>query len=62
MQGFTIGDFADKFPAAKKQLFSWLTDGKLNYHETFVDGFDQIPQAFLGLFEGNNDGKMIVRV
>jgi len=62
MQGFIVNDFADKFPAAKKQLYSWLTAGKLTYHETIIEGFDKIPQAFLGLFEGNNQGKMIVKV
>jgi hypothetical protein len=62
MQGFIISDFADKFPAAKKQLFEWVKDGALTYHETIINGFDAIPEAFLGLFEGNNEGKMIVKV
>jgi len=62
MQGFIVSDFADKFPAAKKQLFNWLKEGTLTYHETVINGFDAIPEAFLGLFEGNNEGKMIVKV
>lgn len=62
MQGFIVNDFTDKFPEAKKQLFKWLMDGKLIYHETIIQGFEQIPHAFLGLFEGNNEGKMIVKV
>ena len=62
MQGFIVSDFAGKFPEAKAQLFKWLMDGKLTYHETIVEGFEQIPHAFLGLFEGNNEGKMIVKV
>jgi len=62
MQGFIVGDFADKFAEAKKQLFNWLRDGKLTYHETIINGFEQIPQAFLGLFEGKNEGKMIVKM
>ena len=62
MQGFIVSDFADQFPATKKQLFKWLMDGKLSYHETILEGFERIPQAFIGLFEGNNEGKMIVKV
>jgi NADPH-dependent curcumin reductase CurA len=62
MQGFIVGDFVDKFAEAKKQLFNWLRDGKLTYHETIINGFEQIPQAFLGLFEGKNEGKMIVKI
>jgi NADPH-dependent curcumin reductase CurA len=62
MQGFIVSDFADKFPMAKEQLFNWLKEGKLTYHETIIEGFEQIPAAFLGLFEGKNEGKMIVKV
>jgi NADPH-dependent curcumin reductase CurA len=62
MQGFIVSDFADKFPVAKKQLFNWLMEGKLTYHETIINGFEQIPKAFLGLFEGENEGKMIVKI
>lgn len=62
IQGFIVGDFADEFPAAITQLTTWLIEGKLTYHETIYDGFDQIPQAFLDLFKGLNEGKMIVKV
>ena len=62
MQGFLVSDYSEKFPEAKKQLFNWLKDGKLIYHETIINGFDQIPHAFIELFEGLNEGKMIVKV
>ncbi|MFD2146162.1 NADP-dependent oxidoreductase [Mucilaginibacter antarcticus] len=62
IQGFIVGDFADQFAEATKQLTSWLMDGKLTYHETIYEGFDRIPQAFLGLFDGSNEGKMIVKI
>lgn len=62
MQGFIVGNYADKFPAAIKQLSEWIKEGKLKYSETVVDGFDQIPQAFLDLFAGKNKGKMVVKV
>jgi hypothetical protein len=62
MRGFIIGDFSEKFPAATKQLTSWLGDKKLTYSETIVEGFENIPQAFLDLFEGKNQGKMIVKI
>jgi NADPH-dependent curcumin reductase CurA len=39
-----------------------LTEGKLVNHETIVDGFDQIPQAFIDLFDGKNTGKMVVKI
>jgi len=62
MQGFIVNDFAKKFPEAMKQLSEWLSAGKLTYKETIVEGFENIPQAFIGLFEGKNKGKMVVKV
>ncbi len=62
MKGFIVSDYKAKFPEAMKQLSQWLADGKLKYTETIVEGFDQIPQAFMDLFEGKNKGKMVVKV
>ncbi|CAM4215349.1 NADP-dependent oxidoreductase [Gillisia limnaea] len=62
MQGFTIMDYVKDFGPAINQLSTWLKDGKLTYSETIVEGFENIPQAFLDLFEGKNKGKMIVKV
>ena len=61
MQGFIVSDFYEKFPVAIKQLSAWLKEGKLKYTETIVEGFDNTPQAFLDLFEGKNEGKMVVK-
>ncbi len=62
MRGFIVSDFSAKFPAAIKQLAVWLREGKLTYVETIVEGFENIPQAFLDLFDGKNEGKMIVKI
>ena len=62
MQGFIVNDFAAKFPRAMQQLAQWLTEGKLTYTETVVEGFNQIPQAFIDLFDGKNSGKMVVKI
>ena len=60
--GFIVSDYAAKFPKALIQLSQWLAEGLLTYTETIVEGFDQIPQAFLDLFEGKNKGKMVVKI
>src|SRR5690554_5693613 len=62
MQGFVIFDYADKHPQGIKQLAEWLQQDKLHYTETIREGFDNIPQAFMDLFEGKNKGKMVVKV
>ncbi|OBQ52573.1 NADP-dependent oxidoreductase [Tamlana sp. s12] len=62
MQGFIVSNYAEKFPEAIQQLATWLKAGKLTYTETIVEGFDNIPKAFIDLFEGKNKGKMIVKI
>ncbi|WP_416149100.1 NADP-dependent oxidoreductase [Salipaludibacillus sp. HK11] len=62
MQGFTLGDFADRFAEGSEALAKWLQEDKLKYEETIKEGFDNIPEAFLDLFEGNNIGKLLVKV
>ena len=62
MQGFIIGNYAPKFQEAMQKLTTWFTEGNLVNHETIVEGFDHIPQAFIDLFDGKNTGKMVVRV
>lgn len=62
IQGFLIADFAEKFPQGIAQLSTWLDEGKLTYSETIIDGFTNLPEAFIGLFEGRNEGKMLVRI
>ncbi len=62
MQGFIVSNYAERFPEAMKQLATWLSEGKLTYTETVVEGFENIPTAFIDLFEGKNKGKMIVKI
>lgn len=62
MQGFIIFDYVDRHPEGIKQLAQWLQQDKLKYTETIREGFDNIPQAFMDLFEGKNKGKMVVKV
>ncbi|MDB5144290.1 MAG: alcohol dehydrogenase [Mucilaginibacter sp.] len=62
IQGFLIGDHTVRFPGVMAQLVAWLKDGKITYSETILEGFDKLPEAFIGLFEGRNEGKMIVKI
>ncbi|WP_273126210.1 NADP-dependent oxidoreductase [Bacillus weihaiensis] len=62
MQGFTVGNYSDRFQEGAKQLAEWLQEGKVKYRETIREGFENIPDAFLDLFEGNNIGKLLVKV
>jgi NADPH-dependent curcumin reductase CurA len=62
MQGFVITDFADKHPEGVRQLAEWFGQDKLKFTETIEEGFENIPQAFLDLFDGKNKGKMVVKL
>ncbi|MDA6071600.1 NADP-dependent oxidoreductase [Flavobacterium sp. AC] len=62
MTGFIVSDFTEHFAETQKKMTSWFKEGKLIYSETIIEGFDNIPQAFLDLFEGTNQGKMIVKI
>jgi NADPH-dependent curcumin reductase CurA len=61
LQGFIVSNYSSKHPDAISQLTEWLSEGKLKYTETIIEGFDKLPEAFLGLFSGINQGKMLVR-
>jgi NADPH-dependent curcumin reductase CurA len=62
MQGFIVSDYVSRFSEGFKALVSWVVSGQLKYAQTTYNGFDKLPEAFLGLFEGKNLGKMIVEV
>ena len=62
MKGFIITGYAARFAEGVTQLGQWLAAGKLKYAETIVEGFENTPQAFIGLFTGDNLGKQIVKV
>lgn len=62
MKGFIITEYAARFSEGVTQLAQWLAGGKLKYAETIVEGFENTPQAFIGLFSGENLGKQIVKV
>ena len=62
MQGFIISDHFDRFGDLVTDMGGWLEQGLVKYREDIVDGLENAPEAFFGLFSGNNFGKLIVKV
>jgi NADPH-dependent curcumin reductase len=62
MRGFIVADHFDRFPAFLAEMTPLVRDGRIKYREDIVDGLESAPAALIGLFEGRNFGKMIVRV
>ncbi|MFV0597182.1 NADP-dependent oxidoreductase [Shewanella sp.] len=62
MQGFIVMDYFDQFEEFIAQMAQWLQAGKVKSEETVYQGLAQAPDAFIGLFEGKNKGKMLVKL
>ncbi len=62
MRGFIVGDHEDRRSAFLADMGRWLAEGRIKWEETIFDGIESAPAAFLGLFDGKNTGKMIVRL
>jgi NADPH-dependent curcumin reductase CurA len=62
VQGFIVTDHRDRFREFIAEVGPWVGDGKIECRETIVEGLENVPAAFAGLFRGDNTGKMLVRV
>ena len=62
MRGFAVPDYVDRFAEATGQLAEWVTAGELQFREDVVDGLDIILPTFLRLFDGSNEGKLVIRI
>ncbi|AXI60772.1 NADP-dependent oxidoreductase [Pseudomonas kribbensis] len=63
IQGFIVfDDYGDRQPEFISAMVPWVREGKVKFREDVVDGLEQAPQAFIGLLEGRNFGKLVVRV
>jgi len=62
VEGFLVGRWAGpRWVEGIKAMAGWIGEGKIKVRETVVDGFDKMPQALMGLFTGENTGKMVVK-
>jgi NADPH-dependent curcumin reductase CurA len=63
VRGFIIfDDYGDRFSEFLTQMTVWLREGRVKYREDIVQGLENAPRAFLGLLEGRNFGKLVVKV
>ena len=62
IQGFIVFDFIDRYGEAYAALGEWVESDAIKYKEDIVDGLGNAPEAFIGLLEGKNFGKLLVQV
>ncbi|MBV9991633.1 MAG: NADP-dependent oxidoreductase [Alphaproteobacteria bacterium] len=62
IRGFIVSNHYDMAPDFMRDMAAWIKAGKMTWKETIYDGIERAPEAFIGLFKGENFGKMLVRV
>jgi NADPH-dependent curcumin reductase CurA len=62
IRGFIQREFHAQRPAFYREMAQWIAEGRVKYQEDIVDGLESAPEAFIGMLEGRNFGKLIVQV
>lgn len=62
IEGYLVSDYLDQFPQGIAQMRDWVSEGRLQFREQIIDGLENTLDAFNLLFEGRNEGKLMVRV
>jgi len=62
MQGFIVFDHLPRWPVALQELREHVACGRIKYRESIAEGLRQAPSAFIGLLQGKNFGKQIVKL
>lgn len=63
VQGFIIAqDYGDRIDEFQTEMGRWIQEGKIHYREQVTEGLENAPEAFIGLLEGKNFGKVVIRV
>jgi NADPH-dependent curcumin reductase CurA len=62
MKGFIYTDYLPEMPEFYREMGGWIASGQVKSRETVHEGIEAAPDAFLGLFTGENLGKMLVKV
>ena len=62
MEGFVVMDYADRYGAAGQEMAGWLAKGQLKSREDIVEGLQTFPEMLMKLFNGENFGKLILKV
>lgn len=62
IRGFIQREFESQRPAFYREMAAWIGEGAVKYKEAVVEGLERAPEAFIGLLEGRNFGKLVVKV
>ena len=61
-EGFLVSQFRDRHDEGRRRIAGWIREGKVKYREDVVEGLENAPRAFIGLMQGENFGKLLIKV
>lgn len=61
IEGFIVTRWLDRWYEAVERLSTWIKSKQITYRETIVDGFENLPNTFIGMMRGENTGKALVK-
>jgi len=61
MEGFLVHRWVDRFMEGTLAMGKWMSEGKIKVRETYTEGFEKMPEAFMGMMTGKNTGKAIIK-
>jgi NADPH-dependent curcumin reductase CurA len=62
IRGFIQREFADQRPAFYREMAAWIREGRVKYREDIIEGLEKAPEGLIGLLQGRNFGKLMVKV
>ena len=62
LQGFIVRDHYDTLNEFRSLMTKWISEGKIKWKETIVEGLENAPKAFIGLLKGENFGKSLIKI
>ena len=62
VKGFIVSDYAAQFGDFQRDMSQWVREGRIKYREDVVQGLEKAPEAFIGLLEGRNFGKLLIKL
>jgi hypothetical protein len=62
LRGFIVSDYGEQLGDFLRDVGGWLAEGKIRTREDVLDGLDAAPEGLIGLLQGKNFGKLVVKV
>ena len=62
MEGFLVFQFANRHEESRQRIARWIKEDKMKYKEDVVKGIENAPAAFIGMMNGENFGKLLIKV